>query len=295
MNHCCNWDSISADPCQALTDGDLDNKNYVNFGLSKAEFLLLTAQCGTTSAIISLEEVAEQILACCEASRLILLQIEENTDEIESKLDELIVLVTAGNADLSAILTAVQAILVEAEAINANTDQIEALLQSILTIVTAIGNNTDDLEACCAASNVLLQQIDTNLDQIEVLITAGNVDLAAIEVLITATNAQLNVIGILLTNMYATLTTILANQINPDLFGDHVYASGVGAIPAGQYSAWTVIRTDALGAVGTLTVEGLPLYSQGDSTGEEAQPQFKLTAPAIVAAGGATFAWRAIS
>jgi len=246
MNHCCNWDSISADPCQALVNGDLDNQNYPNYGLSKAQFLLLTAQCGTTSAIVSLEEVAEQILACCEASRLILIQIEENTDEIEAKLDQLIVLVQAGNVDLAAILTAVQAILVEAEAINANTDQIEALLQSILTIVTAIGNNTDDLEACCAASNVLL-------------------------------------------------TSIQADQADPDLFGDHVYSSGVGAIPAGQYSAFTVVRTDSVGAVGTLTVEGLPLYSQGDSTGEEAQPQFKLTAPAIVAAGGATFAWRAIS
>ena len=65
------------DPCAAIAHGDLDASNYANF-MSKGEFLLLLAQCGTTSAIVDLTAVANQILACCEASKLILIDIEED-------------------------------------------------------------------------------------------------------------------------------------------------------------------------------------------------------------------------
>ena len=166
---CCNGREALNDPCQAILDGIITSTSFGSFGLNKGQYLLLLAQCGTTSAIVDLTEVAEQILACCEASRLILINIDENTDEIESKLDELIVLVTAGNVDLADILIAVQLILTEAQAINANTDQIEALLLSIITILNAIDNNTDDLEACCAATNILLTQIELNQENANLL------------------------------------------------------------------------------------------------------------------------------
>jgi len=266
---CCNGREALSDPCQAIADGIINSESYTNFGLTKGDYLLLVAQCGTTSAVVDLTDVAEQILACCEASRLILIDIDTNTDEIEGKLDQLIALVTAGNVDLGDILIAVQAILTEAQAINANTDQIEALLNSIITILNAIDANTDTLEACCAGTNVLLASIESLLTNISASNTAGNL----------------------------ILTDIELNQGANNLLGTHIVLTGdESADPvAGNYSSWTVVRTDTLGIAETLVADGLPLYGQGDSTGEEGQPQKRLPAPVIVASAGATYAWRTTS
>lgn len=158
-DHCCMEETILTDPCAALLSGDLNYGNFVTYGFTPWSFALLIAQCGTTDAVEDLTLVAEQILACCDASLLILQDIDDNTDGLETQMTTLIALVTAGNATRDDILVAVDAILVEAIAINANTDGLEAMLASIVTILNSIDSNTDGLEACCAASNIILADI----------------------------------------------------------------------------------------------------------------------------------------
>jgi len=304
-NHCCNWDSISADPCQAIADGVLNNGNYVNFGLSKANYLLLIAQCGTTSAVDDLAPILNQLVALATSSLTELIAINANTVNQETQLDAVITLLTAGNATSTDILTAVQAILVETIAINANTDGIEALLTTMITLLTTISTDVADIEVLVTTGNALLTAIDLNLDQIEVLVTAGNASLVSIDALITASNVLLAAIDTTLSSMEALLVSIdssitaietdiasiLANQIDPALFGTHTIITGTEAAApvVGGYSSWVVVRT---GGTGALTVDGLPLNSTGDSTSDEALPQFKIPEPTIVVAVDATYAWK---
>ena len=259
MSHeCCPKNLVMSDPCEAIAHGDLSAENYANF-MGRGEFLLLLAQCGANA---TLEEISAKI----DIVITLLTAIDANTDELEAQLALIIIELQSVNANLADIIIELQAMLIVLQNIEDNTDGIEADLQTIITLLTQIDQNTDELEA---------------------LITLTNAALATLNACCAANNA-------LLTTANTINGNILVNQVQPDLFGTHVVTTGTEAAApaAGPYSSWVIVRTNALG---TLTIDGIPLVNSGDSTAEEAQPQFKVPAPVIAIAGGATYAWRAKS
>lgn len=42
---CCTKDEVLQDPCQAITDGVLTDKNYASFGISTGEWLIILTNC----------------------------------------------------------------------------------------------------------------------------------------------------------------------------------------------------------------------------------------------------------
>lgn len=281
------------DPCEAISQGLLNRYNFPNSGLNQGQYLLLLAQCGANA---SLEEIVTQLDSVIN----LLTQIEANTDELESQLTDIITELQDVNVNLGDVITELQSILTSVQAIDGNTDGIEAQLVTIIALLTSLDTNTDGLEAlitasnilltsidaCCAANNALLTTIDSQLGTLITVLNAIDVTLAAMAadiVLMTASIAQIE----------SDTTSILANQINPSLFGTHTIATGTHAAApaAGPYSSWVVVKTNAVGAV---TVDGITLSAAGDSTSEEAQPQFKVPTPTITLDGGnlGEYEWR---
>lgn len=190
-------------------------------------------------------------------------------EEIANDLDTVITLLTQIEANTDDIESLLADIILELQDVNTNLGDVITELQAILVAVQNIDDNTDGIEAQLTSIIALLTSIDGNTDGLEACCAAGN----------------------------AILTDIELNQEDDDIFGTHTIATGTQAAPpaAGPYFSWTVVRTDTLGVAATLTADGLPLYSQGDATGETAQPQHQVPAPVIVPAGGALYAWRTVS
>lgn len=167
----------------------------------------------------------------------------------------------------------------ELQAIEANTDGVEESLTSVISLLSAGNATSEDIRT--AVNNVLAEvvSIDDNTDTVEALLTTMNALLTTVES---------NTDGI-----EALLTTVVANQSDNDLFGTHTIATGTHAAApaAGPYSSWVVVKTNA---DGTVTVDGITLNAAGDSTSEEAQPQYKVPTPTITLDGGnlGEYEWR---
>ena len=128
----------------------------------------------------------------------LLQDIDNNTDEVEGKLDIII-----GHVD---------EIEPKLDIANANLDSIELLITTSNQILQDIDDNTDDLEALLGTTNGSLANIESYTDGLEVLITSTNTKLDGLQASLTAIDGNTDGLETLQTSTNTKLDEVKAKQ-----------------------------------------------------------------------------------